>query len=190
MISVLSTVRFRAIAWLATCVAALASVPTIAAQRPPNVVMIVADDQGWTDFGCMGHPIVKTQRLDALVSTTDLAPTILTACGVVPPKEMPGLSLLETAAGNGRLARDAVFGEIYLHTAVDIKQPALNLTHRWIRAGDWKLIAFQDGKTPPELYDVKADPFEEQNLARAEPDKVRELLHRIDSLREPTGLAK
>src|SRR5437773_1810130 len=24
-----------------------------AAERPPNVVMIVADDQGWTDFGFM-----------------------------------------------------------------------------------------------------------------------------------------
>jgi uncharacterized sulfatase len=126
-----------------------------------------------------GH--TRPDRYDDLVSTIDLAPTILTACGVTLPRELPGLSLLETAAGKRRLARDAVFGEIYLHTAVDLNQTNLNLTHRWVRAGDWKLIVFQDGKTPPELYNVKADPFEEQNLARAEPDKVRELLGRIDS---------
>ena len=126
-----------------------------------------------------GH--TKPGRYDDLVSTTDLAPTILTACGVVPPKEMPGLSLLKTAAGKGRLARDAVFGEIYLHTAVNLDQPALNLTHRWVRAADWKLISFEEGQTPPELYNVKADPFEEKNLAEVEPEKVRELLGRIDN---------
>ena len=125
-----------------------------------------------------GH--TQPARYDDLVSTIDLAPTILTACGVEPPPEMPGLSLLETAAGKGRLARDAVFGEIYLHTAVDLEKPAVNLTHRWVRTGDWKLIAFKD-KTPPELYNVKADPFEEKNLAAAEPAKVRELLRKIES---------
>src|SRR6185503_9963827 len=39
-----------------------------AADRPPNVVMIVADDQGWTDFGFMGHKVVRTPRLDALAA--------------------------------------------------------------------------------------------------------------------------
>jgi arylsulfatase A-like enzyme len=116
-----------------------------------------------------------------LVSTIDLAPTILAACGIEASKEMPGLSLLETAAGKGPLARDAVFGEIYLHTAVNLDQPALNLTHRWARAGDWKLIQFEDAKTPPELYKVKEDPFEEKNLAAQNPDQVRRLSARIDA---------
>jgi uncharacterized sulfatase len=123
----------------------------------------------------------KPGRYDDLVSTIDLAPTILTACGLIPPKEMPGLSLLEAAAGKGPLARDAVFGEIYLHTAVDLARPALNLTHRWVRAGDWKLISFEDSPTPPELYDVKADPFEEKDAAADQPEKVRELMARINA---------
>lgn len=33
---------------------------------PPNVVVIVSDDQAWTDFGFMGHPQIRTPRLDAL----------------------------------------------------------------------------------------------------------------------------
>ena len=27
---------------------------------PPNVVLIIADDMGWTDFGFMGHPQIRT----------------------------------------------------------------------------------------------------------------------------------
>src|SRR5258708_5506719 len=36
--------------------------------------MIVADDQGWTDFGFMGHPVVSTPRLDALAAESALFP--------------------------------------------------------------------------------------------------------------------
>lgn len=114
-----------------------------------------------------------------LVSTIDLVPTILTACGVKPPASMPGLSLLDAASGQQRLPRDAVFGEIYLHTAIDINQPALNLTHRWVREGDWKLILPQDKKSPPELYQLAQDPFEEKNLAEQNRDKVQHLQKRL-----------
>jgi len=34
--------------------------------RPPNVVMIISDDQAWTDFGFMGHEEIQTPHLDAL----------------------------------------------------------------------------------------------------------------------------
>src|SRR5687767_12766636 len=37
-----------------------------AQRRPPNVVMIVGDDMGWTDFGFMGHEVVRTPRIDRL----------------------------------------------------------------------------------------------------------------------------
>src|SRR5215470_20213374 len=33
---------------------------------PPNVVLIVGDDQGWTDYGFMGHEHIKTPHLDKL----------------------------------------------------------------------------------------------------------------------------
>ncbi|HZW33679.1 MAG TPA: sulfatase-like hydrolase/transferase, partial [Isosphaeraceae bacterium] len=36
--------------------------------RPPNVVLIIADDMGWTDYGFMGHPRIHTPRLDRLAS--------------------------------------------------------------------------------------------------------------------------
>ncbi len=41
----------------------LASVATAA---PPNVVLVVSDDQAWTDYGFMGHEHIETPHLDQL----------------------------------------------------------------------------------------------------------------------------
>lgn len=40
---------------------------TFAAERP-NVVFLLSDDQGWTDYGFMGHPHIETSHLDRLAS--------------------------------------------------------------------------------------------------------------------------
>jgi uncharacterized sulfatase len=37
-----------------------------ASAAPPNVVLIVGDDQAYTDYGFMGHPHVRTPHLDKL----------------------------------------------------------------------------------------------------------------------------
>ena len=37
-----------------------------AAERPPNVVLIISDDHGWTDYGFMGNDQVLTPRIDQL----------------------------------------------------------------------------------------------------------------------------
>ena len=36
------------------------------AQDQPNIVMIISDDQAWTDYRFMGHEMIKTPHLDAL----------------------------------------------------------------------------------------------------------------------------
>lgn len=36
--------------------------------KSPNVVLILADDLGWSDLGCQGHPWLETPRLDALAA--------------------------------------------------------------------------------------------------------------------------
>ena len=42
----------------------------IAAQptRPPNIVIILADDMGYGELGCTGHPRFKTPRLDRMAA--------------------------------------------------------------------------------------------------------------------------
>lgn len=37
-------------------------------QQPPNVLMIVSDDQAYGDYGFMGHPVIRTPHLDKLAS--------------------------------------------------------------------------------------------------------------------------
>src|SRR5687768_250030 len=37
-----------------------------AADGPPNILLIVSDDQRWTDFGFMGHDTIRTPHLDKL----------------------------------------------------------------------------------------------------------------------------
>ena len=41
---------------------------TVRAAEPPNVVLIIADDHGWRDYGFMGHPHVRTPHLDRLAT--------------------------------------------------------------------------------------------------------------------------
>ena len=38
------------------------------AKGPPNIVMILSDDQAWTDYSMMGHPVIQTPHLDQLAS--------------------------------------------------------------------------------------------------------------------------
>ena len=45
---------------------ALLLVASAASAAPPNVVFILGDDQGWTDYGFMGHEHVRTPHLDKL----------------------------------------------------------------------------------------------------------------------------
>jgi len=37
-----------------------------AEEAPPNIVLLLSDDQAWTDYGFMGHPDIKTPHLDRL----------------------------------------------------------------------------------------------------------------------------
>jgi hypothetical protein len=37
----------------------------------PNVLLIISDDQSWTDFGFMGHPEIRTPHLDVLEEHLD-----------------------------------------------------------------------------------------------------------------------
>ncbi len=114
-----------------------------------------------------------------LASAIDLAPTILEAAGLAKHPRMSGLSLLDVASGQApSLEREALFGEIFLHDAVDLDVPAKNLFARWVRQGDWKLVMPAGGD--PELYNVVRDPFEEQDRAGAEQEIVRRLLQLLD----------
>ncbi len=54
-----------------------------------------------------------------------------------------------------------------------------------IRSGDWKLMQFFEGHL--ELYNLRDDPGERQDLAASQPERVRQLRTRLESWRREVG---
>ncbi len=169
-----------------------------------NTVIIYLADNGWNgELGYQGGraklspydggirtPIfirwpnhVKAQRdNDTLASIIDIAPTILNLANAPAPKDLSGINLIRREA---MTARKSVFAEAYTHDIVDLAQPPLSLTARIVIHDRYKLILPGQAKpdrpfaTTPEqieLFDLKADPLEQSNLAAHMPDKVAELM--------------
>ncbi len=125
-----------------------------------------------------GH--TRPAEIEQLASSIDLAPTILHAAGITPPKGLPGVNLLDA---HWVATRAAVYGAIFEHNAKDITNPAANLQHRWMIEGHWKLILPAVSKpieAKPELYDLSKDPGEANNLAAQHGDRVKDLTKKLD----------
>ena len=41
--------------------------------QQPNVVLIISDDQAWTDYGFMGHDTIQTPHLDKLAKESSIS---------------------------------------------------------------------------------------------------------------------
>jgi uncharacterized sulfatase len=133
---------------------------------------------------------IKPGKSTTPVSSIDLAPTVLLAAGLKPTKQMPGVNLLDANAVN---ARKFLYGEVFLHNAVALQNPAANLTYRWGIRDGWKLIlphkqnvTTRAGKGAKgtgtiELYHLAKDPLETKNLAEANVSKVAELRKLINA---------
>lgn len=119
-------------------------------------------------------------KLEALAHSIDLAPTVLHAAGITPSKSMPGINLLNAEEVK---KRQAVFGEIFEHNAIDVTSPEANLQYRWVVDGKWKLIVPNLVRVPKdhvELYDILADPKEEKDVSLQHQDIVESLTKKLD----------
>jgi arylsulfatase A-like enzyme len=132
------------------------------------------------------------------VHQVDLYPTFLALAGAETPqgKSLDGQSLMPVLTGSGRLERGALFWHFpgYLDNPVnrgregDVKLGFRTRPVSVIRKGDWKLHLFHEewaldggreslpGNGAVELYQIKNDPGERNNLAATEAERREELL--------------
>lgn len=104
--------------------------------------------------------VVAPERLDVAVSSVDLAPTILRACGAEVPEQLPGVDLLR---GGGPEPRP-IFGAAFTHDVVEVGAPGRSVLSRWVIDGDHKLLVHEGGDSKVELFDLAADPWEREAL--------------------------
>jgi len=109
----------------------------------------------------------------APVTSVDYFPTICQVAGVKLPADraIDGESLVPLLRRTGSLRRDAIFWH-FPHYRGNI------VPYSIIRAGDWKLIKRYEGKTF-ELFNLKSDIGEENDLSDQTPEKVKELDARL-----------
>ena len=68
------------------------------AAKPPNIILILADDLGYGDLGCFGQKTLKTPRLDAMAKEGMRFSQFYAGCTVCAPSR----SVLLTGRHMGR----------------------------------------------------------------------------------------
>ena len=151
----------------------------------PETTGGLRDFKGWSHEGGVREPLIakwpgkiaKGATCDEMVIGMDFYPTFLDLAGLkpLPEEHKDGISLAPILTGEGKAPeRDT----LYWH------YPHYHRTKPYgaIREGDWKLLEFfEDGEL--ELFDLKADPAERNNLAKGKPEKAAELLAKLKEWR-------
>jgi arylsulfatase A-like enzyme len=135
-----------------------------------NTIVVVTSDHGeeFQEHGSWGHGhsvyqellgvpllfrwpgvIPSKQRIDPVVSTLDIGPTVLEATGMPIPPEFEGRSLLGFMRGDWPPAPYVAFSDFLDHRRV-------------IRGGDWKLII--RGNLSQVIFDLDSDYWEKNEL--------------------------
>jgi arylsulfatase A-like enzyme len=118
---------------------------------------------------------------ETLAAVVDFVPTVLRLAGLPVPDSLPGLNLLDRAA---MAARRTVYVEAYMHDIVDLDDPEQSLVTQVIINGWSKLLVpgvarpdkpYTSAPAAIELYDLKTDPLEKNNLAEQQPADVERL---------------
>ena len=145
--------------------------------------------KGWFYEGGIREPLIirapgitkAGSVCDAPVISTDFYPTLLELSGLplMPEQHRDGISIAPLLKGGSILSR--TFYWHYPHYSNQGGGPA-----GCVRDGDWKLIEwYEDGSH--ELYNIREDVSEKNDLAAKMPDKVKELTEKLGAWRKEVG---
>ncbi|WP_276168160.1 sulfatase [Zobellia alginiliquefaciens] len=114
---------------------------------------------------------VKARRTEMPISVLDFFPTLMDAAQIDYKGQLDGNSLTPLFQKDNTFFRER---PLFWHLASQYK----NGTCSVIRKGDYKLIQFlADGKL--ELYNLKSDPMESNNVVKSEPKTTQKLLKEL-----------
>ncbi len=155
--------------------------------KAPTSNLPLSRGKGWMYEGGTREPLIircpsvvgSGSICNEPVTSPDFYPTLLEMAGLplIPEQHIDGISLLPLLQGEGKLNRDAIFWH-YPHYGNQGGRPGSS-----IRMSDYKLIEFhEDGHL--ELYNLKEDIAEENNLIFQEPERTRRMHDKLIAWRE------
>ena len=119
------------------------------------------------------------------VISTDFYPTILAAVGLglMPDQHKDGLSLLPLLKDSGKtLKRDALYFHLPVFHHLNSMGPV-----GAVRSGDYKLIQRFEEPDNPQLYNLKDDIGEMNDLAKSQPELTATLKAKLEQWQRTTG---
>ncbi|NQU55159.1 MAG: sulfatase [Bacteroidetes bacterium] len=114
---------------------------------------------------------------DQVTVNTDIFPTLLDVSGIPlkPESHLDGLSMLPAIKDKKSVERT-----LFWHSPVGRPESTGDENCSAVRVGDYKLIDFYD-KNQVELYNLKTDPNETNNLVSSEKELSRTLLEKLNN---------
>jgi len=166
-----------------------------AGNQPPTVNTPLRDGKGTLYEGGTRVPLMWSwpghikpgTTSDAIVGHIDLYPTLLGLLGMACPEQqkLDGVSYARVLTSGGGLDRNAFFN-YFPHGGSPGRAGGV-----WVRSGDWKLIRWfgvaPGDDTRFELYNLRDDLGETNDLATAQAARVKELDALIDGFLADTG---
>ena len=105
-----------------------------------------------------------------MVASLDIAPTMLEAAGLARDRKLHGESLVPLLAGRKVAWRDELLFE---YNSDRVFPRIRNMGYRAVRTERWKYIEYRELVGANELYDLKADPFELNNVVATSGELAR-----------------
>jgi uncharacterized sulfatase len=120
----------------------------------------------------------KGETYDGIMATLDFYATAAAVAGKEPPARCDGVNLVPYLTGK---KQGDAHEEIYW---CDMSPKRDTPSFRAMRWKQWRLVGYQNQW---HLFDIEADPREEQNLAAANPEIVQEMERRWEAWRATLG---